>query len=129
MGSGINRLKSVWYYLGMANNYGISEQLEKEVRKMYKHCVYCGRKMKPYLHTKGTPGDKATFEHIDNDGPPTKNNIVMCCGSCNSSKGVNKLSDWLNTSYCIKHGISAEKLDPIIRRYIKKRMFNYVDFG
>ena len=98
------------------NNWGIPDWLEEKVRKRDKLCVYCGVKMKEYPHTKGTPSDKATFEHIDNDGPPSEENIVMCCGSCDASKGVKKLSDWLESSYCKKKKISRETVADVVRK-------------
>jgi len=103
----------------MANNYDIPDWLEEKIRKRDVYCVYCHVKMKNYSHAKGTPGDKATFEHIDNDGPPSEWNIAMCCAACNSSKGVKKLSDWLTSPYCKSKSISRETVANIIRTYLK----------
>lgn len=69
-------------------------------KKGGKLCVYYRAKMKAYPHTKGTPKDEATFEHIDNNDGPTKDNIALCCAACNSSKGTKKLLDWLDSPYC-----------------------------
>lgn len=103
----------------MSNNYNIPAWLETKVRDRDKNCVYCHIKMKGYSHSTGTPGDKATFEHIDNDGPPSENNIAMCCASCNSSKGVKKLLDWFGSSYCQEKGIDRETVANIINAYIR----------
>ena len=103
----------------MTNNYNIPNWLEEKVRDRDKNCVYCDVKLKNHPRAKGTPGDKATFEHIDNDGPPSEENIAMCCSSCNSSKGVKKLLDWLDSPYCKKKNISKETVANIIRKYIE----------
>ena len=98
------------------NNWGIPAWLEEKVRKRDKFCVYCHVKMKEYPHTKGTPHDKATWEHIDNDGPNSEANVARCCCSCNASKGTKKLADWLKSSYCKKSGITKERIASIARK-------------
>ena len=102
----------------MSNNYNILDWLETKVRDRDKNCVYCGVIMKTSARTKGTPGDKSTFEHIDNDGPPSEENIAMCCASCNSSKGVKKLLVWFESIYCQKKNINKSTVADIIRRHI-----------
>lgn len=103
----------------MSNNWNIPDWLEVKVKDRDKKCVYCDVTMKIYARTKGTPGDKATFEHIDNDGPPSEANIAMCCASCNSSKGVKKLLDWFDSSYCKERNIGKDTVADIIRKYVK----------
>jgi 5-methylcytosine-specific restriction endonuclease McrA len=106
----------------MANNWNIPEWLEKKVRSRDKLCVYCRIKLKEYLLTKGTPSDKATFEHIDNDGPNDKEwNIAMCCASCNASKGTKKLMDWLETPHCKENNINEKTVANIIKEFIKNK--------
>jgi hypothetical protein len=102
----------------MSNNYNIPDWLEKKVKDRDNKCVYCHVKMKVYPNAKGTPGDKATFEHIDNDGPPSEANIAMCCASCNSSKGVKKLLDWFDSPYCKERNINTTTTADVIRRFI-----------
>lgn len=47
---------------------------------LHKHCVYCGKRLKkPHL-------DHLT--PLSNGGPTTLQNILPCCGSCNSKKHV-----------------------------------------
>lgn len=103
----------------MANNYGIPERLENKVRIRDKNCVYCRIGMQPYPHAKGTPADKATFEHIDNDGPPTEENIALCCAACNASKGTKLLSDWLLSPYCLQKNINDSTVAEIIKKSLK----------
>lgn len=103
----------------MANNYNIPNWLEEKVRGRDTLCVYCRIPLKKHSSAKGTPGDKATFEHIDNNGPPSEGNIAMCCAACNASKGVKKLSDWLTSPYCKKKNIDRETVAGIIRAYFE----------
>ena len=44
-----------------------------------------------------------------------RENIVRCCFSCNSSKGTKKLSDWLESDYCKKRGITKDTVDEVVR--------------
>src|SRR3989344_3740727 len=105
----------------MSNNYNIPDWLETKVRQRDKLCVYCAVKMRAYPNVKGVPGDKATFEHIDNDARNiTEGNIVICCGACNSSKGVKMLATWLKSDYCQKKNITTKTMAPIIRQFLKK---------
>jgi hypothetical protein len=106
----------------MTNNYNIPNWLEEQVKNRDKFCVYCHVKLKGYPHTKGTPGDKATFEHIDNEGPPSKENIVMCCASCNASKGIKNLLDWFNSPYCKKKNIGMKTVARVIRKHIETNL-------
>lgn len=106
----------------MSNNWDIPDWLEAKVRERDKTCIYCHTPLKEYFNAKGTPRDKATFEHIDNDGLPSEENIAMCCASCNSSKGVKKLSDWLDSPYCKKKNICKENVADIIKKYIEAKL-------
>lgn len=103
----------------MSNNWNIPGWLETKVKDRDIDCVYCNVKMKEYPRAKGTPGDKATFEHIDNDGPPSEANIAMCCASCNSSKGVKKILDWFDSPYCKERNIGRKTVADVIRIYIE----------
>ena len=59
----------------MTNNYGIPNEIEQKVRKRDKSCVYCGKRLKEYYVGKG--GDKATIEHVNNDGSYDGNGILL----------------------------------------------------
>jgi hypothetical protein len=98
------------------NLWGIPTWLEQEVRERDKVCVYCGVQMTE----SGIPGASrhtvATWEHIVNDARiVTRDNIVRCCVSCNSSKGAKLLSVWLQSTYCVKRGITAQTVAPVVR--------------
>ena len=97
----------------MANKWHIPTRLEKEVRNRDIVCVYCGVKFKDNYC------DMASWEHINNKAKDIEKwNIVLCCRSCNSSKGTKKLVDWLNSSYCIKKNINKKTVANIIKKYI-----------
>ena len=104
-------------------NWGIPDQLVEKVKKRDKLCAYCSVKLNK------SPGcDKSTLEHIVNpksDKPtPEENsewNIVMCCSSCNSSKGAKKLSIWLNSDYCKKKKITLKTIrNKVVSRLLRK---------
>jgi 5-methylcytosine-specific restriction endonuclease McrA len=104
----------------MANSWNIPDELERAVRERDKKCVYCGVNMKAYEGSRGSPRDKLTWEHIDNDEKNLRPwNICLCCNSCNSSKGSKKLSVWLKSPRW-KHKAIKQKLAPIIRRFLAK---------
>lgn len=69
---------------------------------------------------RGTPADKATIEHLSNDGPfNEKSNIAICCGSCNASRGVKELFDWFKTAYCVERNINEETVAEPVKEYIR----------
>lgn len=103
----------------MANSWNIPDELEEKVRQRDKLCVYCRVEMKVHRHAKGTPRDKATFEHIDNDEfNISEGNITLCCAACNSSKGAKRLVDWLESEYCKEKNISKETVAKVIQEYL-----------
>jgi 5-methylcytosine-specific restriction endonuclease McrA len=98
------------------NRWGIPAWLEREVRERDKACVYCGVEMIEQVPPGTFRKAVATWEHIINDASiVTRENIARCCAACNSSKGAKTLSDWLESSYCRKRGITADTLAPVVR--------------
>jgi hypothetical protein len=58
----------------------------------------------------------ATWEHIVNDARIiTRQNIALCCFSCNSSKGTKKLALWLDSDYCKKRGINRDTVADVVK--------------
>ncbi|MBU6414853.1 HNH endonuclease [Patescibacteria group bacterium] len=110
----------------MANKFGIPTEVEKSIRARDRVCVYCRKKMKEYLHTIGSPKDKATIEHLNFDGPfywkkgLKESDIVICCQSCNSSRGEKKLVGWFKTQYCIDGKINKKMVAMPVKNYIQK---------
>ena len=89
------------------NRWGIPNWLEQEVKARDKVCVYCGVQFLKFV-LGGSRKAMATWEHIINDARiVTRENIVLCCAACNSSKGIKPLSEWLLSDYCKKKGRSG----------------------
>jgi hypothetical protein len=103
------------------NRWGIPEWLEKEVKERDNFCVYCGIKMVESTSLRGSRKNVATWEHIINDATIiNRDNIALCCASCNSSKGTKTLSDWLKSKYCEKHGINIDTVSEVVKNALKK---------
>ncbi|MDO8512412.1 MAG: hypothetical protein Q7S57_04010 [bacterium] len=102
----------------MANKYGIPDHELEKIRQRDKMCVYCHKKMVfPCV------GDKqrnwATIEHL-NILPPWNNakTVVICCGSCNSSRGQKILRDWFDSDYCKEKNINEKTVAQPVRDFL-----------
>ena len=103
------------------NRWGIPAWLEREVRERDRECVYCRIAMLESPPADGSRGAVATWEHIINDASTvTSENIARCCASCNSSKGTKDLSDWLESSYCKKKGITPHSVAQVVKRALRR---------
>jgi len=102
----------------MSNTYGISEEVETQIRARDKTCVYCRIRMRRRSRARGA--SDATIEHFNNNGPFTKKyNLAICCRGCNSSKGTKTLSAWFKTPYCGRKGVQEGKVAEPVKRYIR----------
>ena len=102
------------------NRWGIPDWLEEEVKARDKSCVYCGVRLVEQMPPRGPRKAIATWEHIINDASiVTRENIARCCVACNSSKGTKKLSDWMQSSYCQKRGISKETVAEVVKKALE----------
>lgn len=94
------------------NLRNIPSWLENEVRSRDKNCIYCGIKF-----DKKSKKNTATWEHIVNDAKIiTRENISLCCFSCNASKGAKDLSVWLDSKYCKEKNITPESIAHIAKQ-------------
>ncbi|MFX0555255.1 HNH endonuclease [Maribacter sp. CXY002] len=101
----------------MANTWGISIEVENFVIERDTHCVYCGI---DFLIEHTSRKTKPTWEHIVNDiRINTKENIALCCTSCNASKGAKSLKNWLDSPYCRSKGISDKTVAPNVKNALK----------
>lgn len=102
----------------MANRWGIPKDVEELVRQRDVCCVYCGVQ---FTSSSVSFKSRPTWEHIINDikinGP---DNISLCCGSCNASKGRKTLEAWLNSSYCIAKGITKNSVAVVVKEVLEK---------
>ena len=102
------------------NNWGIPDWLEEEVKERDKTCLYCGILMIEKMPPNGSRKDVATWEHIINDASiVTRENIARCCVACNSSKGTKKLSEWIESAYCKKRGISRDTVAEVVKEALR----------
>ena len=102
------------------NNWGIPDWLEEEVKERDKTCVYCSIQMIEKTPPNGSRKDVATWEHIINDASiVTRENIARCCVACNSSKGTKKLSEWIESAYCKKRGISRDTVAEVVKEALR----------
>ena len=98
------------------NKWHIPEWLEREVKDRDRHCVYCRVELGS---SKETRKSMATWEHIVNDARiVNRENIARCCSACNSSKGIKKLSDWLESDYCGRRGITRDTVAEVVKRVL-----------
>jgi len=109
-------------FSGMANRWGIPKEVEEYVKKRDSNCVYCGI---PFGNSLATQKSRPTWEHIINDIQINgTDNIALCCGSCNASKGAKTLEYWLCGKYCTTKGISKDNVAPIVKVYLAKAKAN-----
>jgi hypothetical protein len=94
------------------NSWNIPDWLEKEIYARDTSCVYCG----VIFGSTAGRGSHASWEHIINDATIiTRENISLCCRSCNSSKGAKLLANWLGSAYCLRRGMSAESVAVVVK--------------
>ena len=103
------------------NRWGIPDRDEAEIRRRDKRCVYCHVQMKAHPKARGVPGDKITWEHINNSdlNPKHRINIVLCCGQCNNSKGAKKLLKWFESDYCKNRNINERTVSRAVKLWLR----------
>lgn len=106
--------------ISMSNKYGIPEEALSKIRARDTACIYCHKEMREYAGVRGTPGDKATIEHLNNKPPwDNPNTVAICCGSCNASRGNKMLVDWFKTPYCMERNINEETVAEPVKEYVR----------
>lgn len=94
------------------NRWNIPIWLENEITERDRSCIYCRT---PFGFGTGK-GSFASWEHIVNDAKiVTRENIALCCRSCNSSKGAKLIAKWLDSSYCKRRRITSETIADIAK--------------
>jgi len=103
----------------MANRWGIPKDVEEFVKQRDLFCVYCGISFTNIIPTYKT---RPTWEHIINDIKINGiDNIALCCGSCNASKGRKFLEDWLTGKYCSTKGITKDNVAQVVKEYLNRQ--------
>lgn len=113
----------------MSNSFGISPQDEEELRARDKTCVYCRKVMKTHAEIKAAKGeraDEATVEHLNFNGPfyvrdgLRREDLVICCRGCNSSRRERRLLDWFKMDYCVNRNIKEDTVEKPVTRYLRE---------
>ncbi|MFZ4680450.1 MAG: HNH endonuclease [Flavobacterium sp.] len=100
----------------MSNRWGIPKEVEMIVLQRDLSCVYCGIS---FTDKDGNRRTRRTWEHIINDIRINGiENIAVCCGSCNASKGNKKLEDWLKSKYCETKRITKESISDVVKKHL-----------
>ena len=106
-------------------NFGIPDNVLTEIMERDRECVYCHKVMiNPYNIENRR--DSVTIEHLSPNPPfhwsdgMKANNIVMCCGSCNSSRGAKELADWFKSPYCVSRNINEKTVAESVKSYLKR---------
>lgn len=116
----------------MPNKFGIPDDILSEMRQRDVACAYC-RKMMVFPYSRANVADSATIEHLREAGPfhwkdgLVKEDIVICCSACNSSRGQKTHAEWFRCGYCIEHGITANTVAPAIRDYLLRIAVGHPD--
>jgi hypothetical protein len=102
----------------MKNNYGLSESELEKIKVRDPNCVYCKKVLLEHI-AHNPRSNWRTIEHL-NYLPPWSNpkTVVMCCWSCNSSRGNKKLRSWFKTKYCLERNISDNTVPVVVKQYI-----------
>lgn len=102
----------------MANRWGIPKEVEEYAKQRDSSCVYCGIS---FSNTNNSRKTRPTWEHIINDVRINNiDNIALCCGSCNASKGSKILEVWLLGNYCSHKGITGENVALVVKKHLSK---------
>ncbi|MFZ3333724.1 MAG: hypothetical protein WA197_24005 [Candidatus Acidiferrales bacterium] len=74
---------------------------------------------------KGERADEATIEHLSFAGPfyvrdgLRREDLVICCRGCNSSRGERRLLDWFKLDYSVSHNINDGSVAEPVTRYLR----------
>ena len=84
--------------------------------------------MKTHVEIKAAKGDRAdeaTIEHLNFAGPfyirdgLRREDLVICCRGCNSSRGERRLLDWFKLDYCASRNINEDTVAEPVTRYLR----------
>ena len=101
------------------NRWNIPAELEQEIMRRDKSCIYCGV---VFGLSNDRAGSRPSWEHSVNDARiVTRENISLCCRSCNSSKGVKPLEVWLESAYCKRRGISRQTVAEVVKKACRQQ--------
>ena len=100
------------------NRWNIPNWLEQEVVARDRNCIYCGVE---FVSSRTERRSRPSWEHIVNDALiVNRENIALCCISCNASKGAKSLAAWLESTYCRRRSITSESIAEIAKSALAK---------
>jgi hypothetical protein len=104
-----------------ARTWKISRALAAQVIARDKQCIYCRLVFSaPFTSRAACP----SWEHIVNNlDLITLDNIALCCGSCNSSKGKKSLQEWLQSAYCLRLGITEQSIAAVAKAALASTLY------
>jgi hypothetical protein len=110
-------MKPLRGYSTMPNRWGIPKEIEIVVLNRDLNCIYCGI---PFKDSDNNRKTRRTWEHIINDIRINgSDNIALCCGSCNASKGNKNFGAWLKSTYCIAKGITKDSVASVVLNHLE----------
>jgi hypothetical protein len=77
--------------------------------------------------TRSKLADQATIEHLNRDGPfyakggLKKDDVVICCRGCNSSRRTRTLLDWFKMDYCVSRDINEDTVAEPVKEYLRRQ--------
>jgi hypothetical protein len=96
-----------------ARTWKISRALAAQVIARDMACIYCRLVFSAPFTSRATC---PSWEHIVNDVHLiTLDNVALCCGSCNSSKGKKSLREWLQSGYCVRLRITEQSIAAVAK--------------
>ncbi len=113
-------------YVYGKKNFGISDKVLAGLAARDSNCVYCHTAM-TYPYSVNDRKNSSTIEHLNSEAPfhisegLQAEDIVMCCGSCNSSRGAKTLLDWFASRYCLEKNISADTVAEPVKNYLQRQ--------
>lgn len=109
----------------MKNKFRIPANVMQELLERDRLCAYCHKDM-VYPYDVNNRTQSATIEHLNFDGPfywghgLEKEDLVICCASCNSSRGDKRLIEWFESRYCVSRKITRESVSEPVKDYLRR---------
>ena len=113
--STLNWLISHWKIHAKQRGYGWNLTREQVATLTKQTCHYCGKEPEQIINLKECKGEYIYngLDRVDNNKGYTTDNVVPCCGTCNSAKMAMSYKDflaWVERVY--KHRINPRKVRP-----------------
>jgi len=108
------------------SKYNIPKDKLYNLYSSFNNYAYCSKGLiHPY--DRNNRKDSATIEHLNYEGPflwedgLNIEDLVIVCGSCNSSRGIKNLKVWFNSNYCKINNININTIHESVKLYIERK--------